>query len=1180
MNSNFTRRRFLKTVVVSAGAVGAGGLIGCGSSSSSQHGDSNTSTSGSTDVNPITDESLFVVNKPTSINTFPQSVASGDPRHNSIILWSRIESSSAADLGAALQVSTSETDFTEETIVARAQLSAEADHDHCLKVKITDLDAGTTYYYRFIYDGTPTVVGRFKTAPALDSTSNVKFAVASCQDFTGRYYHTYTKLLEEGNEDIDFVVHLGDYIYETDGDPSFQASSPDRLVEKIGGGKGFDDESGAIEILDSDGNVSHHAANSVDNYRQLYRTFRSDETLRTVHERFAFICIWDDHEFSDDSWQENGTYFDGTQLENSIARKKNAEQAFFEYQPLDVDPSSGLRESAGQFNVEQADLFPSQIFRSFRFGQTMSLTMSDFRTYRPDHAIEEDRYPGEMALTQTDLARTLYVLPNATGAAFKAQVDGALVANGFEETDLDSLIKNTTAGVVNPNLSAGHISVLGQVVTGSVSANLLTGFAYVDIDSVADTDFLTFLWSLNGALGALGRGITDTFAANTGQPTLKEYLIFVTTTGYALAGLDNQTELASGRTAAHDKAVESVTGDLAIAFINGTLANVYNALPDALMQTLAPTLVTSLAAQVAPISAPLAAGLTGNMDAIQTQLVDGDGDFLSTFSPTLTAVITGANGIQELLTTTITNLLVLAGTDAGVAAATGSAMTATLDADTLTKTKDVNPAIASIVLKITAFSIAATSPADSAALTSASDDIISGATDDIKVDAVITIVNLLAQYDGDDATPILPGLANDRFLPDSFDTDGNFDATEYGALTTGSWGFGGFGLPVVALGKTSLMGNNGIGSRYFTVKQSYELYAGFRTLVQNDLDHDNAWGDAQTAVNTISLASAFVDKVTWNVLGSSVAFTSLILDASEGGTLDSQLTGAGVSDSSFPRTEYYMNVDHWDGFPNRRKVLMENIDKTSSPTDDTLPISLKDANTIILSGDIHAAYATDHGQAIDGDGVGNISNTFAALQGQGRAVEFTVPGISSGSFARFVGDAGQGILGTTEDSEPATKAKNQIVAYTLAKQLDGMLTSATSSLGTAPTWADSTKNGIAIIEATPTKLTTTYHMLNDILGISNFTPAELPADYDTLSEEDQATARETASNATAVSFATTVGAAGTGQGASGLFDINSTAFDGDAVLTWTTKVFEVANNVGVQTAGFNLNGPLEDVTPT
>jgi len=219
---------------------------------------------------------------------FPQSVASGDPRPDSVVLWTRIDN---PDIPDAIQVEVA-TDEAFTNVVFTRQLTASADNDWCLKVLVEGLEAYTTYYYRFVY-GTGAVmeystVGRTKTAPTPEMAVPVRFAVAYGQDYIGRYYNTYLKLLVDHDEDIDFVVHLGDYIYETTGDPAFQDPTDERKIE-------FDDIDGAIPLGSEDDR--YYAAASLSNYRDLYRTYRSDPMLQQVHERWPMIVIWDDHEY-------------------------------------------------------------------------------------------------------------------------------------------------------------------------------------------------------------------------------------------------------------------------------------------------------------------------------------------------------------------------------------------------------------------------------------------------------------------------------------------------------------------------------------------------------------------------------------------------------------------------------------------------------------------------------------------------------------------------------------------------------------------------------------------------------------------------------------------------------------------------------------------------------------------
>ena len=358
--TSLSRRQFLKTTLISAGTISVLGLTGCGGSSSS----SRTRTA----------EAAFY---------FPQSVASGDPKSDSIILWTRAEN--IGSYAVALQVST-DAEFGEENIAVSVDVtsSINTDNDNCLKVKVTGLTSGTTYYYRFvIYNGDNPIqtsnTGRFKTAGATDNTAPVKFAFLSCQDYTGRYYNSLFSLLSAENDDMDFVLHLGDYIYETTGDPSFQ-NTEGRRVE-------FSAPEEALEIT-QDGST-FLAAQSLGNYRDIYKTYRSDEALQQLHEKFAFVSIWDDHEFSDDSWQDNGTYLGNETGEQDAIRKANAARAFFEFQPVDLDGSgsaltgSDLGNGVADNSTVSAEA-TSAVNRSLRFGKHVNLNLADYRTHRPD----------------------------------------------------------------------------------------------------------------------------------------------------------------------------------------------------------------------------------------------------------------------------------------------------------------------------------------------------------------------------------------------------------------------------------------------------------------------------------------------------------------------------------------------------------------------------------------------------------------------------------------------------------------------------------------------------------------------------------------------------------------------------------------------------------------------------
>ena len=323
---------------------------------------------------------------------FPQSVASGDPRPDGVLLWTRAPDAAGDAVGLRLQVAA---DAGFERLLVERALRAEAGADHCVRVRLRGLAPGTPYHYRFLRETERGWIasphGRTRTAPAPDSRAPVRFAVLSCQDYGGRWYNSLLPLLEEGTASSrpDFILHLGDFIYESAGDPSFQTSSDDRRIA-------FDDVGGAIA---RDG---HLAACSLDNYRQIHRTVRTDPVLRRLLETTPLVAIWDDHEFSDDCWQDRGTYGD----ERDRRRRVNAEQAYFEYMPVDIEV--GPEDAAGQQAVDVARLFPhTRMWRELRFGRDLHLLLVDYRSHRPDHLIPEDAFPGALAYDEPALRRLL-----------------------------------------------------------------------------------------------------------------------------------------------------------------------------------------------------------------------------------------------------------------------------------------------------------------------------------------------------------------------------------------------------------------------------------------------------------------------------------------------------------------------------------------------------------------------------------------------------------------------------------------------------------------------------------------------------------------------------------------------------------------------------------------------------
>jgi alkaline phosphatase D len=359
---------------------------------------------------------------------FSLGVASGDPKANSVVFWTRCtrsNESDTSDISVRLEVSTTSA-FT--ALVASVDLTASATYDNTVRAKVNNLSAATTYFYRFVAGVDTSPVGQSKTAPAATSTpAEVRFAWFTCQDWSINHWAALELLV---NENVDFLVHLGDYVYETVG-AAFQTGAAEPAHTKITLPDGKTRGSGGVY------------ANSVADYRTLYRTYRSDPRLQEVHRKFPIISIWDDHEFSDDCWQDHQTYTNANQQETS--RRRNANQAWAEYMPVDFGDVS--------FDLANPAFNNIRIYRDFQFGSLMHLVMTDERLYRDDHNVQEATYAqllGHDPVNGEDSIGSRYFVPTQTLLAFEAKNAEALRRTpsilGPTQTDwFKTTLKNSTS---------------------------------------------------------------------------------------------------------------------------------------------------------------------------------------------------------------------------------------------------------------------------------------------------------------------------------------------------------------------------------------------------------------------------------------------------------------------------------------------------------------------------------------------------------------------------------------------------------------------------------------------------------------------------------------------------------------------------------------------------------------
>lgn len=283
MTSSFSRRDFLVLVG------GAAALAACSTS-----GDEYESVELPTDIGAdgfpdyVEDDVLG----PETL--FEHGVASGDPLTDRVILWTRISPETGNAFRVFWEVANDEA-FTER--VGAGWVVARRRSDFCVKVDALALPSGETLFYRFRALGRTSRTGRTKTAP-VGEVASLKFALASCSSYAVGYFAAYRHIADM--DDLDAVIHVGDYIYESAANPAKDVRPPSPSHELV----------------------------SLDDYRARYACHRRDDDLQSLHARHPMLAVWDDHEFVQNA-HRNG---DGSRAWND--RKSAAKQAHFEWMPI------------------------------------------------------------------------------------------------------------------------------------------------------------------------------------------------------------------------------------------------------------------------------------------------------------------------------------------------------------------------------------------------------------------------------------------------------------------------------------------------------------------------------------------------------------------------------------------------------------------------------------------------------------------------------------------------------------------------------------------------------------------------------------------------------------------------------------------------------------------------------
>jgi len=308
---------------------------------------------------------------------FTLGVASGAPRSDSVVIWTRLAPKPLEGGGMPESPIPVDWQVAEDEgfrrIVRKGRVIAEPASAHAVHVTVPGLRPARWYWYRFRVGRAVSPVGRTRTAAAPGAAGGLRFAYASCQQYEQGFYAAYADM---ARRDLDLVVHLGDYIYES--------SWGSRHVRKHMNG----------------------IPTTLPEFRERYALYKLDPDLQAAHAAFPWLSIWDDHEVANDYADDHSSAM--SDRDQFLKVRAAAYQAYYEHMPL--PPTARPR---GPEAV---------IYDRYAFGRMVNLILLDDRQYRSPHAC----LPGRSASPRVDCPDRLREDRSMLGAAQEAWLDRAL----------------------------------------------------------------------------------------------------------------------------------------------------------------------------------------------------------------------------------------------------------------------------------------------------------------------------------------------------------------------------------------------------------------------------------------------------------------------------------------------------------------------------------------------------------------------------------------------------------------------------------------------------------------------------------------------------------------------------------------------------------------------------------
>jgi alkaline phosphatase D len=285
---------------------------------------------------------------------FAHGVASGDPLTDRVMIWTHIGS----ERDSVAVTWTVARDPGLSNVILSGETTADAERDHTVHVDVTGLEPGVTYHYGFSAEGESSPVGRTWTLRA--DAERLRFAMCSCAKHNAGFFNAYARIAER--DDLDFLLHLGDYIYEASNIPA-KGQTPGADI-----GRDFD-PLGECRTLDE--------------YRTRYRQYHRDPDVQALHLALPIIPTLDDHELADGAWAGGSDAHDPKKHGPWEDRMAAAFRARWEWLPArPPDPGDSTR-----------------AFREIKLGDLADIFLLDIRSRRDQPALEpEMSKPGRTML--------------------------------------------------------------------------------------------------------------------------------------------------------------------------------------------------------------------------------------------------------------------------------------------------------------------------------------------------------------------------------------------------------------------------------------------------------------------------------------------------------------------------------------------------------------------------------------------------------------------------------------------------------------------------------------------------------------------------------------------------------------------------------------------------------------